>query len=74
MRNTSLFFYGSKKNIRCLLHIFKSCSEVLGQFLNYDKSKIFTGTMTASRKLMLVNFCVFSVGAMLFQYLGCPIF
>jgi len=37
---------GSKRNIRCLLRVFRAYSEASGQFVNYEKSKMFTGAMT----------------------------
>jgi len=65
---------GSKKNIRCLLKVFTAYSEISGQLVNFDKSKIFTGAMTVTRRNMLAQLSGFTVGNIPFQYLGCPIF
>jgi len=65
---------GSRKNIRCLLRIFKNYSDTSGQLVNFDKSKLFAGAMTATRRNMLAQLSGFSVGTIPFQYLGCPIF
>jgi len=65
---------GSKKNIRCLLIVFQDYSDASGQFVNFEKSKLFTGAMTVSRRNMLAHLLGFSVGTLPFQYLGCPIF
>jgi len=42
---------GTKKNIRCLLGVFKEYSEASGQFVNFEKSKMFTGAMTVTEKI-----------------------
>ncbi|XP_024632876.1 uncharacterized protein [Medicago truncatula] len=65
---------GSRKNIRCLLHIFQTYSDTSGQLVNFDKSKMFTGAMTVTRRNMLSHLSGFAVGSIPFQYLGCPIF
>jgi len=65
---------GSIRNIRCLLRVFRAYSEASGQFVNYEKSKMFTGAMTAARRNMLAQMLGFSVGTLPFNYLGCPIF
>jgi hypothetical protein len=65
---------GSKKNISCLLRIFKEYSDTFGQLVNFDKSKLYTGAMTTTRQNMLAQLSGFAVGTLPFQYLGCPIF
>ena len=65
---------GSKKNICCLLRIFQDYSDALGQFVNFEKSKLYTGAMSITRRNMLAQLSSFSVGTLPFQYLGCPIF
>jgi len=63
-----------RKNIRCLLRIFKDYSDTSGQLVNFDKNKLFAGAMTGTRRNMLAQLSGFSVGTIPFQYLGCPIF
>jgi len=65
---------GSRKNIRCLLRVFQEYTEVSGQVVNFDKSKLFTGAMTIARRNMLAHLSGFTVGTIPFQYLGYPIF
>ena len=50
---------GSKKNICCLLRVFQSYSDASGQFVNFEKSKLFTGAMTVTRRNMLLEQRVF---------------
>ena len=69
-----IFWIGTKKNVRCLLPIFASYSEVSGQVVNAAKSQFFTGSMTQSRFHVIANLLGFSHGFLPFQYLGCPIF
>ena len=65
---------GSKRNIWCLLRVFHAYSEASGQFVNFEKSILFTGAMTVARRNLLAQISGFSVGILPFQYLGCPIF
>ena len=65
---------GSKKNMRCLLRTLKNYSDTSGQLVNFDKSKLFTGAMTVTRRNMLSQLSGFTLGCIPFQYLGCPIF
>ena len=65
---------GSRKNIKCLLRIFKDYSDTSGQLVNFDKSKLFTGAMTPTRRNMLAQLSGFTLGSIPFQYLGWPIF
>jgi len=65
---------GTRKNMKCLLRIFKNYSDTSGQLVNFDKSKLFTGAMTVTRKNMLSQLSGFTLGIIPFQYLGCPIF
>jgi len=69
-----IFCTGLKSNIRELLSIFKRYSEVSGQIINNAKSRFFTGDMSGARTNMIANMLGFSLGAVPFQYLGCPIF
>lgn len=68
------FCTGLKTNIRELLNIFKKYSEVSGQVINNAKSRFYIGSMSVSRTTMIADLLGFSVGAVLFMYLGCPIF
>jgi hypothetical protein len=63
----------SKRNVCCHQKIFNLYYEDLRQLINYSKSKMYTGTMTSTREHMIANMFGFSIGAILFQYLGCPI-
>lgn len=65
---------GTRKNIRCLLRVFNSYSEVSGQLVNFEKRKLFTGAMTSTRSRNLARLSGLSLGVIPFQYLGCPIF
>jgi hypothetical protein len=65
---------GSKRNIWCLLRVFHVYSKASGQFVNFEKSKMFTGAMTVARRNMLAQMSGFTVGILPFQYLGSPIF
>ena len=53
---------GSRKNIKCLLHIFQTYSDISGQLVNFEKSKLFTGAMTVTRRNMLSHLSGFAVG------------
>jgi len=64
----------TRKNIKCLIQVFNSYSEVSGQLVNFEKSKLFTGAMTSNISRNLVRLSGFSLGAIPFHYLGCPIF
>ncbi|XP_039690616.1 uncharacterized protein [Medicago truncatula] len=66
--------FGLKSNIRELLSIFHRYSAVSGQIINNAKSHFFTGAMNGSRTHMIATMLGFSLGAVPFQYLGCPIF
>jgi hypothetical protein len=65
---------GPQKNSRCLVKVFAALSEVSGQMVNFDKSKLFTGAMMVVRKNMHAQLSGFTLGTILFQYLGYPIF
>jgi len=69
-----IFCTGTKRNIRQLLNIFHEYLEVSGQVINTIKSHFFTSSMTSTRTQMIANLSGFSVGAVPFTYLGCPIF
>lgn len=69
-----IFCTGLKSNIRELLRIFHRYSAVSGQLINNAKSRFFTGAMNGSRTHMIATMLGFSLGAVPFQYLGCPIF
>jgi len=65
---------GSRKNIKCLLHILQTYSDISGQLVNFEKSKLFTGAMIVTRMNMLSHLSGFAVGTIPFQYLGYLIF
>jgi hypothetical protein len=65
---------GTRKNIKCLMQVFNSYSEVSGQLVSFEKSKLFTGAMTPNRSRNLARLSGFSLGAIPFNYLSCPIF
>jgi len=69
-----IFCIGTKVNIRCLLKIFQDYSEISGQIINHAKSRLFTSAMNGARVQMLAGLLGFTVGTILFNYLGCPIF
>jgi hypothetical protein len=54
--------------------VFHDYSEVYGQVINFDKSKLYTGAMTIARRNMIAHLSGFTFGSIPFQYLGCPIF
>lgn len=43
----------SKRNIRCLLRIFRSYSDASGQLVYYNKNKFFIGAMTTTHRTFL---------------------
>ena len=65
---------GTHKNIKCLMQVFTAYSEVSDQLVNFEKSKLFTGAMIPSISRNLARLSGFSLGAIPFNYLGCPIF
>lgn len=67
-----IFCAGTKKNIRCLLHIFEDYSAVSGQLINNNKSRFYSGAMTTTRSQMIAGLLSFS--NIPFNYLGCPVF
>jgi len=69
-----IFCTGTKRNIRTLLNIFQSYSEVFGQVITNTKSRFCTGAMNSTRAQMILDMLGFSVGTVPLIYLGCPIF
>ena len=69
-----IFCAGTKKNMRCLLHIFDSYAAVLGQLINNNKSRFYSGAMTTTRSQMIAGLLCFSEANIPFTYLGCPVF
>ncbi|GAU39929.1 hypothetical protein TSUD_275290 [Trifolium subterraneum] len=69
-----VFCKGSKRNLRCLMEIFKSYWEMSGQLINKQKSKFYSGAISNARLLMITNLLGFGAGTIPLNYLGCPIF
>jgi len=69
-----IFSKGTASNIQALTDLFRSYSQVSGQFVNPQKSFIFAGSISPHRLLNLSHQIGFNIGTLPFTYLGVPIF
>jgi hypothetical protein len=72
-----IFCKGTTSNInvlKILKKVFLEYAEASGQFVNPHKSSIYAGSITNHRLNQIANNLGFTIGTLLFQYLGVPIF
>lgn len=69
-----VFCKGKLSNLEALKHVFTRYTECSGQSINLRKSFIYGGGITLVRMNLIVNLLGFSIGSLLFTYLGASIF
>lgn len=69
-----VFCKGTRRNLVCLINLFKSYGDLSGQHLSIDKCRFFRGSMCARRVRVIKMLLGFSAGMLPFIYLRVPIF
>lgn len=69
-----IFCRGTKRNLECLMSLFKRYSEASGQHVSCEKSKVYSGGIPHNRLQNIIDIVGFGIGHLPFMYLGVPLF
>lgn len=69
-----IFCRGTKRNLQAIVNLFKLYGEASGQLISPNKCKFYPGAIASWRLQSISSILGFSVGRLLFTYLGVPIF
>jgi len=69
-----VFCKGSSTNIKNLTYLFVRNAQTSGQFVNPQKSSIYSGSIFPQRLMQISHLTGFQIGTLPFTYFGVPIF